>query len=160
MMGGPKDPAARRAYNQAYYAAHKEELLPKSRTRVKAWAATNKERRAATCRELRSADPVRHRTYQRTSRLRLKSLVFAAYGGKCSCCGETGVEFLTVDHVANDGAAHRKLMRDAGKRGSGDIYRYARDNNYPASLQLLCWNCNMSKRLGRGVCAHQRGSVP
>lgn len=82
----------------------------------------------------------------------LKEAAYAAYGGyRCSCCGETVRAFLTLDHVNNDGAAHRRAER----KHSSHIYRWARDNGYPKSLQVLCMNCNWGKRTNNGICPHQ-----
>ena|SRR3990167_6197051 len=61
-----------------------------------------------------------------------------AYGGRCVCCGEDQFEFLTFDHKDADGAEHRK-----------DIKMYfpiwLKRNNWPDSIQLMCWNCNCAK---------------
>lgn len=74
--------------------------------------------------------------------------VIHAYGGKCNCCGEDTWQFLSLDHVNNDGAKHRK------KIGQSQIYKWAEDNDYPNTLQLLCYNCNMAKGF-YGVCPHE-----
>lgn len=93
----------------------------------------------------------RRRSGVRT-RAKLRAEVVAAYGGKCMCCGESQQEFLTLDHLDNDGAQHR--------RGEGAyvgvttaLWTYARQQSYPDTLQLLCWNCNCAKGL-YGVCPH------
>ena len=45
----------------------------------------------------------------------LKNEVFQAYGGyQCACCGETEPMFLTIDHVGNDGADHRRVIANGG----------------------------------------------
>ncbi len=42
---------------------------------------------------------------------RLKDDIYKAYGGYvCTCCGETRELFLTLDHINNDGAEHRKQL--------------------------------------------------
>lgn len=73
-----------------------------------------------------------------------------AYSGispKCACCKESTYEFLSIDHVDNDGAAHRKKLKSS-------IYRWLRQNNYPDGFQILCMNCNWAK--GKyGKCPHQ-----
>ena len=71
--------------------------------------------------------------------------VIDAYGGVCACCGEYRYEFLALDHVNNDGAAHRKEV--------GDVYKWAIKTKFPPSLQLLCHNCNMAKAI-YGHCPH------
>ena len=74
--------------------------------------------------------------------------VVEKYGGKCTCCGETEYTFLQFDHVKNDGANHRRQLK--GKK----IVTWIIENNYPNSIQVLCANCNHSKRINGGVCAH------
>ena len=77
--------------------------------------------------------------------------VVKAYGGKCICCGETEIKFLALDHKNNDGARHRK---EIGLWG-GKMYRWAKKNNYPNLLQVLCHNCNLAKAF-HGKCPHQK----
>jgi hypothetical protein len=91
--------------------------------------------------------------------IKVRSDAFNAYGGKCACCGETEHEFLVIDHVKNDGAAHRKELRPDRPRGASgqDFYRWLRDQGYPQDgrFQVLCANCNLAKMRARG-CPHQR----
>ena len=68
---------------------------------------------------------------------------------KCVCCDELELRFLTVDHVNNDGARHRKVI---GKR---DINTWLVNHNFPTGFQILCWNCNMGKARNGGVCPHK-----
>lgn len=83
---------------------------------------------------------------------RIRDEVFNAYGGyKCACCGETERAFLSLDHVNNDGAAHRRSER----KHCMHIYRWARKHNFPKTLQVLCMNCNFGKRQNHGTCPHQ-----
>lgn len=92
---------------------------------------------------------------------------FNAYGGPvCVCCGETTLEFLSMDHINNDGASHRKHIaasntyrRNKGDwNGSGvDIYAWLRRNGYPEGFQVLCMNCNFAK--GKyGECPHTKSN--
>ena len=89
------------------------------------------------------------------SRKRIKDAVFAAYGGYiCACCGETEKEFLSLDHIANDGSNFRRNV--VGKRfGAGaQTYGYLLKNKFPSGYQVLCMNCNWGKRR-TGICPHQ-----
>lgn len=72
----------------------------------------------------------------------------------CVCCGQVGIEFLTIDHINNDGAKQRRELKTA--RGGASFYRWLRRNGYPGGYQVLCANCNLSKEIGGGVCAHKR----
>jgi hypothetical protein len=89
---------------------------------------------------------------QRQARLETKIAVFEKYGGPvCACCGEACVYFLSVDHIFNDGAAHRKQLKETGCKS---LYAWLKKNNYPSGFQVLCMNCNMGKYLNGGVCPH------
>lgn len=91
----------------------------------------------------------------RSKRARIKEAVFAAYGGyRCACCGETEKAFLTLDHIANDGASNRRKI--AGKRHAAGYttYDWLVKNGFPAGYQVLCMNCNFGKRMNAGVCPH------
>lgn len=75
-----------------------------------------------------------------------------AYGGKCRCCGEAEVSFLTFDHVNDDGAEHRTKVSPGYS-----MYVWLKKNNFPNTIQILCWNCNYAKRLG--ICPHKLNVV-
>lgn len=81
-----------------------------------------------------------------------KEVVFEHYGNACACCGEDEQEFLTIDHIHNNGSKHRK-ENDTGK--GFNLYRWLINNNYPSGFQLLCWNCNCAKQFNKGVCPHK-----
>jgi hypothetical protein len=81
-------------------------------------------------------------------RYKLRQDILDGYRRKCACCGETEEAFLTIDHVNNNGAAHRRSVKGE------NIYRSIRKNNYPPEYQLLCMNCNWAKRVGE--CPHKR----
>ena len=79
-----------------------------------------------------------------------KEKVLDAYGKSCACCGEAQVLFLTIDHVNNDGAAHRSKIGN----GSSNLYTWLIKNGFPERFQVLCSNCNLGKHLNGGVCPH------
>ncbi len=89
-------------------------------------------------------------------RLREKQACVGAYGGCCNCCGESEIKFLTLDHVANDGASHRRSLSARGDNAGGGLtmYRLARKEGYPSKYQVLCFNCNLGKQHNKGVCPH------
>ena len=69
---------------------------------------------------------------------------------KCACCGETHIEFLTIDHIHGGGRKHREEV-GFGK----SFYRWLIKNNFPKGFQVLCYNCNCAK--GHfGYCPHKR----
>lgn len=94
------------------------------------------------------------KTNSRNMQLRnaAKDAVYKAYGGyKCACCGETEPKFLSVDHVRNDGADHK---RKHNLRTGEQMYRWLIRNNFPEGFQILCMNCQWGKRNNHGVCPH------
>ena len=85
---------------------------------------------------------------------KLKREVMDRYGGKCACCGESLLEFLTIDHVNNDGAEHRQRV-GKGRR----IYQDIKDHDFPEGIyQVLCFNCNIAKGF-YGYCPHNPSDV-
>ena len=84
------------------------------------------------------------------SNRKLKAAAYAAYGGfRCACCGETEEAFLSLDHINNDGANHR---RNVDRR---KIYKWLAQEGYPPGFQVLCMNCNFGKARNGGICPHQ-----
>ncbi len=88
---------------------------------------------------------------RREEKRRLRLRVIEAYGGHCACCWEATIEFLAIDHIYNDGAAHRAELK---KGGSYVMYLWLQRNGFPKDrFQLLCHNCNMAKAF-YGRCPH------
>src|ERR1700759_3250988 len=48
--------------------------------------------------------------YNRDRNRALRIECIKEYGGKCVCCNESISEFLTIDHINNDGTEHRKSL--------------------------------------------------
>ena len=95
------------------------------------------------------------REYQRQYRIRLRLKVFEGYGGaKCKCCGETAYECLSIDHIENDGAAHRKALTGRNRNRGVDVLRRLAEDGFPPGFQVLCMNCNFAKKFN-GVCPHK-----
>ena len=93
---------------------------------------------------------------RRKERFGIKLAALDYYGGRvCKCCGETELTMLTIDHIHENGAEHRRSIGWARNRSSGDFARWLRDNDYPEGYQVLCYNCNISKHRNNGVCAHK-----
>lgn len=135
-----------------YYEDNKERLLPSYNERAKQWQKQNRQYRALWFRKYRMKNPGINAAYNRKVRLELKTIVYRHYGNKCQCCGETEWEFLSIDHVNQDGHKERKLHI-----GGGAIYRHIRNQGFPKSkYRILCFNCNQSARYGNGTCIHKR----
>ena len=94
-------------------------------------------------------------------RIRLKMEVLSHYSPNeilgCSCPGcnaPAWLEFLTIDHVAEDGQSH--VGDDGYKLNGNDLYRWLKSHEFPEGFQTMCLNCNHAK--GHfGECPHMRG---
>ena len=82
-----------------------------------------------------------------------KRKVISHYGGVCQCCGESNPIFLTIDHINNDGAEHRKDIM--GRNSGAGTYQWLIKHDFPPGFQVLCWNCNLGKHINGGVCPHK-----
>lgn len=76
-------------------------------------------------------------------------------GPICNCCGENNKEFLTLDHVNNDGY----LIRN--NKGRNTCYyvwlKALSDSNIRKNYQILCWNCNSGRaKQSDKICPHQK----
>jgi recombination endonuclease VII len=91
------------------------------------------------------------KAYQRGWIQRLRREVIDHYGGKCVCCGEAQLEFLSLDHKHGGGTKHRQAL---GLRGSG-IWAWVKREKFPEIFQVMCHNCNQA--IGYyGACPHER----
>jgi len=116
-------------------------------------------KRAGVCHDCRNAyNRAYYQTYERRKELskswnraanqRRRHEVFRHYGLACAVCGEDDFDVLTIDHINNDGAAHRRaIARMSGTRGPGGsrIYCWLKKNSFPPGFQTLCQNCNVAK---------------
>lgn len=87
------------------------------------------------------------------NRRQLGEEIFAAYGTKCACCGEATRAFLTIDHIQNNGAVHRREIGGGNQRTS-NTYFWLKAHGFPPGFQTLCRNCNWAKHL-LGRCPHE-----
>lgn len=67
----------------------------------------------------------------------------------CECCGKEGLEYLTIDHIEEDGKQHRQRIG-----GGSRIYSWIIENNFPSGFRILCWNCNEANYTF-GSCPHK-----
>ena len=130
-----------RRYRKRGVRRRSEREVLQSKARVAKWRADNL---ARWNRNKRAAWKRRNR--------RDKMAALRHYGGRCACCGEENIGFLTMDHINNDGAAHR---RDIKVIGSG-IWSWLRRNGYPKGFRVMCWNCNCGRAFNGGMCPHKR----
>jgi hypothetical protein len=123
--GGDGVPRTKKEIDAIFYRQNADAL----RTKARNWYRDNKDKIAA-------------------KRRAIKTQVIDAYGGLCACCGESHLEFLTIDHSENDGAAHRKQV------GKDRVYKDLIERGFPKDgYQVLCFNCNCARGL-YGYCPH------
>lgn len=94
------------------------------------------------------------RKTERQRAISVKAEVMQKYGGACNCCGESKVAFLTIDHINNDGT---KMRKEGLHSGGGHFYKRLRTSPLDPTLQVLCWNCNMGRKI-TVKCPHEDDS--
>ncbi len=140
---------ARKAYSQT----HKEQ----ERATGKAYYQSHKEREKEQSRAYYQSHRLEYMAYFHEQRAKLKLEVLTQYcvGEKPRCphCGITDIDVLCIDHIKDDGNKHR---RQIGGLSGNSFYKWLKGNNYPKGFQVLCFNCNMKKRMnGDGQCQNQ-----
>lgn len=151
------NPEKVKEYQRRYYEKNRKKRLAANRK----WHKENKKMHNERKRRYAAANRWRVREWTARKNEKARNAVFRAYGGRkprCACCGVSFMPFLELHHVDNDGASDRR------KRGSGlAFYRALVRDGFPKvpRLQVLCANCNRTKRL-KGGCPHsiRHGTVP
>ena len=145
-------------YQKAYRVIHRDRILAKRRIYYLSHKKEQRDYYFAHREEQRAynnAHREKRLLYAKKNHAAMKAKIMEHYSQSppsCACCGEKGIQFLTIDHVNNGGAEHRKTL---GKTSSGwGLYRWIIKNNYPPMFQVLCFNCNCAKGLF-GECPHQ-----
>jgi hypothetical protein len=101
-------------------------------------------------------DREKHRVWLAGSRRAARATVMQMYGGRCACCGETQIEFLTIDHINGNGIEHRASL-GISKSNHSSFYAKLAQEPKRDDLMILCANCHMAKDLFGG-CPHQLNS--
>jgi len=127
--------------NDEGYREYRDELNKKERERLEdpvKRARSNrleKERRAKVRPEINASETARRR------KDRLDALDAYSEGEPhCLHCGETQIEFLTLDHISG-----RESMGHAKHVKGKTLYSKLRREKYPPGMQILCWNWNEIK---------------
>lgn len=147
----PNTPISRRPhvieYKRQYHIDNRDKILKKVRKHY----VRNRDKRLAYGKKWREDNPDKMRLYRKNHKIKLRAETFNAYGGAlCNCCGETGLPFLTLDHINGNGAEERKATNS---RGGYAFYALLRTKGFPPGYQVLCFNCNMGRYIN-GVCPH------
>src|SRR5579885_1694293 len=83
----------------------------------------------------------RRRKNDKRAAIDLKKICIEHYGGKCKCCNEKIIQFLTIDHKNGKGNKHRVNLFGYNV-GGVKMYRWLIKNNFPSDYEVLCMNCN------------------
>lgn len=138
-----------KASNKLYIKAHKEEVKAYQHTYHKIYNQVHSEELKTWRKVYLEGHRKENIAWGKTYREKTREMVLAAYGGCCTCCGETENHFLSIDHINGGGNKHKKEINRS------NIYRWLVENNYPKdNFQILCFNCNMAKGFW-GICPHQ-----
>ena len=116
------------------------------------WRAANPEKQAQYKRTSRERRPEQNREINRRGQQKRKMRVLIAYGGPtpaCVCCGTTYEPHLSIDHINEDGAEHRRSIG-----GGGALYPWLVKHGFPPGFQVMCFNCNWAKH-HHGTCSCQ-----
>lgn len=123
--------------------ATREKKLAYDRAFYKKWYATGKRK---------NIELNKQQAKERKFKQKIKILTAYSNGKiKCSCCGETEIKFLTLDHLNGNGSEHRAKFG-----GSSGVYVHLIKNNFPDKqhYRVLCFNCNTTN--GQyGECPHE-----
>ena len=89
--------------------------------------------------EVSPKNPTKRQLQCKEIKRSLKLECLSHYGDICFC-GEDNLTLLTLDHVNDDGAEHRRNINQ-------NFYTYLRQNNFPNDppLQVLCIKCQYRK---------------
>ena len=94
-----------------------------------------------------------NRKSQDKRRVELRIAAIQAYGGKCECCGESEILFLTLEHI--NGVPKIDRMANGKRKRTVDILRRLEREGWPKTDHtILCFNCNCSKGI-YGSCPHK-----
>lgn len=110
------------------------------------WIADNKDRLKSYHQQYRRdhKDFLTARKREAANQAKIEGI--KAYGGKCVCCGEKRIEFLTIDHIKGRQGEKKRT----GKQG----WLRLKYQGFPKrNIQLMCFNCNCAKSI-YGACPH------
>lgn len=133
-------------YHRQYYLAHKEKWQEARRKYPEKHLIANK-KSYFKLKETKSAEWNERR---RELHSKLREVVLSHYSGgspRCACCGETGKEFLSIDHIGGGGRKHMAKI-------NGHLSQWIRANGFPEGFRVLCHNCNQALGI-YGYCPHQ-----
>jgi hypothetical protein len=145
-------------YGATYRAKHREALRISALERFKALTPSQREVYAQRQHSwyLRNRHHISDYQSQRVAKLKLDTLTHYGKAGLLLCCWEgctcDDIDMLTLDHIENNGAEHRKAGFPKGSQGFARL----KNAGYPEGYQTLCWNHQWKKEIARlRQCRHE-----
>ena len=141
------------AYQKEYREKNREYLRKQDSEYYHARAKFNPQRKInRKAWEKKNAESIREyqKQYRKTYKIKIQNKIFKAFGEKCTCCGKTDRQFLTIDHI-NGRTGNHKRKKITGTKLWAKIVREGCDKT---KYQILCFACNLSKGV-HGICAHK-----
>jgi hypothetical protein len=129
-----------------------EEWKNRARISMRRWRKNNIEKAREKSRFYYAKYREKYRENVKKSNWKITEDTILKYGGECTCCNESNIMFLSLDHINGGGNKHRK------KEGISFLAGWAKKNNYPDILQVLCFNCNFGRETRGGenkICPHK-----
>lgn len=121
------------------------------------WQKNNTKKVLKINKKYRNNHPEEYKKIIKESQQKIKLEVLTHYCNgtpycQCHYCDEKNIGFLTIDHINNDGAEHRKKT---GCGSGSNIYQWLKRHNYPDGFGVLCFNCNCGRQSNNGICPHK-----
>jgi hypothetical protein len=145
-----------KAYRQQYWLNNKERLLAEKREEYRRnrdryreygrkYHLENKAKHNEQSHQNYIKNKGRYRVSVKKTRRNQRLKVLSHYtNGTLTCnCGFSDERALCIDHVNNNGAHERKMIKGSG------IYAHIIRQGYPPDYQVLCANCNQIKEMVR-----------
>lgn len=128
-------------------AEDRDEWKRKRQQFTRSWAKLHVEYTREYQRAYRQKNKARLTAAKHLQRKQVRVDGLAAYGGKCTCCGESNTKFLTLEH--------KKGRRKGTKRHTGyKAWCEVKRLGYPPEFTILCFNCNCARGI-YGKCPHE-----
>jgi len=129
---------------------------PEHKAKVKIWANNYRQKPEVKSQRREDYKNVRDLVYSHYSKILSSNDIPC-----CNCCGESEMEFLTLDHIAGrkqmDSEPELRKMGYSSKFSGNTLWSWIKRNNFPEGFQVLCQNCNFAKgkRGNNNTCPHE-----
>ena len=108
-------------------------------SRAIAWAKENPEKASRNKRNYVLRHPERRKMSSKAYNARKRMEALTHYGGnppRCACCGESHVEFLSIDHINGGGRRHKKKIVSADSTLGSLVTGFRKDSEFFATTAI------------------------